>query len=222
MELYEALYTTRSMRRLRPDPIPLEIQARILDAAIRAPSGGNTQRWRFVLVDDPVLRDKLGEIYRDCVRQLWSGPAYAARIAAAEAEPDADEHKQSLQLVRSAQHLADHFQETPLLLFAFALSDSSGSSVFPSVWSAMLAARAEGVGSCLTTILDFRQDDVFAVLGVPADAGWQMVCCITLGYPLGRWGVAQRRPAHEVAFRNGWEQPVGFEVPTPLWPGAVS
>ena len=60
MDLYEALYTTRAMRRVRPDPVPTDVQARILDAAIRAPSGGNQQNWRFLLVDDPVVKARLG------------------------------------------------------------------------------------------------------------------------------------------------------------------
>ena len=59
MEIYEALYTTRAMRRVKPDPIPLEAQARILDAAVRAPSGGNAQTWRFVLVDDADVKSRL-------------------------------------------------------------------------------------------------------------------------------------------------------------------
>ena len=221
MDLYEALYTTRAMRRLKPDPIPPDVQARILDAAIRAPSGGNTQRWRFMLVDDPAMRERIGELYRDCARQLWESPSYAARIAAAEANPEQSESKQTLRLIRSAQHLAAHFHETPLLLFAFVQSDPSGGSIFPAVWSAMLAARGEGVGSCLTTILGFRRDEVFALLGVPPDEGWQMACCVTLGYPLGRWGAAERRPAHEIAFRNGWDQPLGIEIPAPLWTGGA-
>lgn len=219
MELYEALYTTRAMRRLKPDPIPLEIQAKIVDTAIRSPSGSNAQRWRFLLVDDSVLRAALGPIYRDCVKTLWSGPAYAERIATAEASPENPESRQTLALITSAQHLADHFEETPLFLFAFTLADTSGSSIFPAVWSAMLAARAEGIGTCLTTILDFRREDVFNLLGVPLDDGWQMSCCVTMGYPTGKWGVAERRPAHEVTYRNRWEQPLGIEIPEPLWPG---
>lgn len=222
MELYEALYTTRAMRRLKPDPIPPEVQARILDAAIRAPSGGNTQRWRFLLIDDPAFRTRIAEIYRRCMRQLWESSSYAGRIAAAQVEPDALDNQETLRLVRSAQHLADHFHEVPLLFFAFAQSDSSGGSIFPAVWSAMLAARAEGVGSCLTTILAFRQAEVYELLGVPTDGGWQMSCCVTLGYPTGLWGIAARQPAHEVAFRNGWGEPLGFEVPEPLWPGEAT
>ena len=72
MDVYEALYTTRAMRRVKPDPIPLEVQKRILDAAVRAPSGGNTQNWRFLLVDDPDVKAAIGPIYRECLGNLWT------------------------------------------------------------------------------------------------------------------------------------------------------
>ena len=69
MDIYEALYTTRSMRRLKPDPIPYDVQARILDAAIRAPNIG--EEWRFVLVDDPELKAKLAVLYARAWDQLF-------------------------------------------------------------------------------------------------------------------------------------------------------
>ena len=71
MDVYEALYTTRAMRRVRPDPIPADVQARILDAAIRAPSGGNAQSWRFLLVDDPAVKARLAPLYQDAIGKLW-------------------------------------------------------------------------------------------------------------------------------------------------------
>jgi nitroreductase len=217
MDVYEALYTTRATRRCRPDPIPQDAQARILDAAIRAPSGGNTQNWRFMLVDDPAVRDQLGPIYRDCLGQLWQ-TIYKERLDAANATPDDPEHALLLSIQRSAQHLADHFEEYPLLLFSFVQFDPTGGSIFPATWSAMLAARAEGIGASLTTVLFFQLDAVLEVLGVPKEQGWLFSSCVTFGYPTGRWGVAPRRPAHEVAFRNRWDQPLGFEVHEPLWP----
>jgi nitroreductase len=222
MDLYEALYTTRAMRRVRPDPIPPEVQARILDAAVRAPSGGNTQDWRFLLVDDPAVKGRIGPLYRDSLAQLWAG-FYKDRIARAEADPDSAESSQMLRVVRSAQHLADHFETVPLFLFGFVHFDPSGGSIFPAVWSAQLAARAEGVGSSLTSVLGvFHQAETFEALGVPTDQGWVMACCVSFGYPTGRWGVAARRPAHEVAYRNSWGTPVGFEVQQPLWPPATN
>jgi nitroreductase len=205
------------MRRVTTEPIPAGVQQRILDAAIRAPSGGHSQNWRFLLVDDPVVRAKLAPLYRSALDELWTG-FYAPRFEAAAATPDSEETQQLLRIKRSADHLADHFADVPLLLFGFAQHDPTGGSIFPAAWSAMLAARGEGVGSALTSVLAFRTEATFQVLGVPADDGWHMACCVTFGYPTGRWGVAARIPVHEVAYRNRWAEPLGFEVPRPLWP----
>ena len=134
MDLREALYTTRAMRRVTPDPIPEDVQARILDAAIRAPSGGNAQNWRFLLVDDPDVRAKIGPIYRRCMALLWSS-FYADRIAAAEADPDSEESRSFVRVRRSAQWLADNFEVYPLLLFSFVQHDPTGGSIFPATVS---------------------------------------------------------------------------------------
>ncbi len=217
MDVYEALYTTRAMRRVKPDPIPAEVQQKILDAAVRAPSGGNTQNWRFLLVDDADIKAKLGPIYRRCLSMLWQ-TIYKDRMDAAHANPDDPDNKQALIMQRSAQHLADHFEAYPLLLFSFVQFDPTGGSIFPSTWSAMLAARAEGVGSALTSVFMFEIDPVLEILGVPKQDGWLFSSCVTFGYPTGKWGVAPRTPAHEVAFRNTWGTDVGFTIPQPLWP----
>lgn len=217
MDIREALYTTRAMRRVRPDPVPMDVQARIMDAAVRAPSGGNTQNWRFLLVDDAAVKGRIGPIYRKAMEVLWDS-YYADRIAAAHADPEAEESKSMLRVQRSAQWLADNFEAVPLYLFGFAQYDSSGSSIYPALWNAMLAARAEGVGTSLTQVLAFHNDEVLEILGVPADQGWIMAGCVSMGYPTGRWGVAQRQPAHEVSFRNQWGDDVGFRTDEPLWP----
>ena len=217
MDIYEALYTTRAMRRVRPDPVPMEVQARILDAAIRAPTGGNAQNWAFLLVDDKEVLGRIAPLYRDSIDQLWS-VIYADRLAAAAADPEAPESIAMLKVQRSAQWLADHFDEVPLYLFGFIQHDPTGGSIFPAVWSAQLAARAEGVGSSLTVVLGvFHSDETYDILGVPKDQGWLMACCVSFGYPTGRWAVAPRRPVHEVAYRNQWGAPVGFEAHQPLW-----
>jgi nitroreductase len=217
MDVYEALYTTRAMRRVKPDPIPAAVQQKILDAAIRAPSGGNTQNWRFMLVDDASVKAQLGPIYRDCLGRLWE-TIYKARAEAAEANPDDADSIEFVRIRKSAQHLADHFEGYPLLLFSFVQFDPSGGSIFPATWSAMLAARAEGVGASLTSVMIFRADEVLGILGVPKEEGWIMSSCVCFGYPTGKWGVAPRRPVHEVSFRNTWGKPVGFEIEKPLWP----
>ena len=217
MDLREALYTTRAMRRVSDRPIPQDVQARILDAAVRAPSGGNNQNWRFLLVDDKAVMAQIGPIYREGMAFLWSS-YYADKVAAAAADPDSEDSKQFVRVQKSAQHLADHFEEYPLLLFGFSQHDPSGGSIYPAIWNAMLAARGEGVGSALTSLLIFHKDRVLPILGVPEDEGWHMACCVTFGYPTGRWGVAARTPVEAVSYKNRWGAPLGFEVNGPLWP----
>ena len=216
MDVREALYTTRAMRRVKTDPIPADVQKRLLDAAIRAPSGGNSQGWRFMLVEDREVMAKLGPLYRECLEILFN-TIYKAPLDEAAAAPDTDQSKEFMKMYRSAKHLADHFEDYPLLLVAFNLGDPSGGSIFPAVWNAMLSARADGVGSAITSATMFKKDQFFEILGVPADQGWQFACLVTMGYPTGRWGVAPRRPVHEVAYRNQWGTEVGFEIPEPLW-----
>jgi hypothetical protein len=84
---------------------------------------------------------------------------------------------------------------------------------------AMLAARGQGVGSAMTTVLGrYRAHEMMEVLGAPADSGWVNVCCLSFGYPLGRWATAQRVAVGQVAFRNQWGAPLGQEISGPLWP----
>jgi nitroreductase len=205
MDIYEALYTTRSMRKMTQEPIPHDVQERIMDAAIRAPSGSNRQPWRFLLVDDADLRTRLATLYLDGWQQL-NLSRYGTTT------PDFDRVR------RSADYLARHFAEVPLLLFAFG-QGSAESSVYPALWSAMLAARAEGVGTTLTTVLGYNRDEVFELLGIPADEDWRMFGCVTMGYPTGRWGVAARRPLADVTARNNWNTAAGFTSSEPLWSG---
>jgi nitroreductase len=210
MEIYEALYTTRAMRRVKPDAIPRDVQARILDAAIRAPN--IDQQWRFLLVDDPDIRSQLGALYRRAFESMV-GEGLGENLTAL-----MNSDTPMGRTVRSGVHLADHFAEVPLLLIGFGRT-RDGSGIYPAMWGAMLAARAEGIGCTLTAMLQsFFADEVFDILGAPKGAGWYMHGVITMGYPTGKWGVAVRKPVHEVAARNSWEGDLGFTVPEPLWP----
>jgi nitroreductase len=211
MDLHEALYTTRAMRRLKPDPIPQEVLARILDAAVRAPTIG--EEWRFVVVDDPAIKAQLGALYRQGFERMVGGQLGDALETLMQSDTPMG------RMVRSGVHLAHHFGEVPLLLIGFGRS-RDGSGVYPALWSAMLAARAEGIGSTLTGMLQsYFAEEVFAILGVPQDAGWQMHGAVAMGYPLGKWGIARRKPVQEVVARNGWQGDLGFAVPEPLWRG---
>jgi nitroreductase len=210
MDIHEALYTTRAMRRLKPDPIPYDVQARILDAAIRAPNIG--EGWRFILVDDPDVKGRLAPLYLEAFERLVGQQL-------GDALPDLMQADTPLgRIVRSGVHLAHHFAEVPLLLIGFGTT-REGSGIYPALWSAMLAARGEGIGSTLTAMLQtFYADEVLDILGVPKDGGWTLHGVVPMGYPTGKWGVARRKPVHEVAARNSWQGDLGFTVPEPLWP----
>ena len=210
MDIYETLYTTRAMRRLKPDPIPYDAQARILDAAIRAPNIG--QEWRFILVDDPEIKSQFAPLYRQ---------GFESMIGGVPEELFADVIKTDTPMgrtVRSGLHLVNHFAEVPLLLIGFGRT-RDGAGIYPALWSAMLAARAEEIGSTLTGFLQsYFANEVMEILGVPKDAGWYLHGVVAMGYPTGRWGVGARKPVHEVAARNSWQGDLGFTVPEPLWP----
>ena len=208
MDLYEALYTTRSMRRPKPDPIPYDVQARILDAAIRAPHIG--EGWRFILVDDPAIKAQLAPLYRQGMERLAGAPLAVLTEQSKAAT-------QMGRMLRSGLHLVRHFADVPLLLIGFGRT-REGSGVYPALQNAMLAARAEGIGSTLTGFLQtYFANEVMDLLGVPKDAGWHMHGVVAMGYPRGRWGVGARKPVHEVAARNSWQGDLGFAVPDPLW-----
>jgi nitroreductase len=191
------------MRRLRPDPIPDEVVARIVDAGVRAPSPGAVQRWRFVVVTERAVMAGLAEVWQ------------LARDAVLQAMPDLYPTPQQ---ASSSQYLHDHFAELPLLILGYGPDGAGATTVVPALWSMCLAARAEGVGSAFTTLLTRAEEQVNAIVGVPADAGMRLFGAVPMGYPLGRWAVAPRLPGHEVAFADRWGE-------TPTWratPPAVS
>lgn len=201
------------MRRLAPDPIPDGTLLRILDAAIRAPSAGNEHAFRFVVVKDPAAKQAFQALYRESLDELY-GTRYAA---VAEATRAGTATPAQTRVSNSANHLADHLHEAPVLLFALGRPGGE-SSVFPAVWSACLAARAEGVGSTITTLLKARRTEAEALLGLPDDSGYRMVAMVPLGRPTGRWGVAERRPLQELVYVERWGERPEWSVDEPLWP----
>ena len=202
MDFFDVVTTQRAMRRLKPDPIPEPVLRQIMDAAICAPSGGNRQGWRFVVVRDAARRARLGELYREGFSELAKLPYYAGAMK----EPAGSAARK---MVDSAAHLAEHMGEAPVIIVPCISLDPgvkptviTGSSIYPAVQNIMLAARALGIGSCLTTVHRYREPQVREVLGVPADV--ETVALIPLGYPLGKFGRPPRRPLAEVAFADAW------------------
>jgi nitroreductase len=202
MDFFDAVTTQRAMRRLKPDAIPESIVQKIMDAAVCAPSGGNRQNWSFVVVRDPAKRARLGELYREAWGELMKVPYYAG---AAKEPADSPAGR----MLASARHLADHLSEAPAIVLACVSLDpgvtaglTTGASIYPAVQNIMLAARALGIGSCITTIHRFRDAKVKELLAIPADV--ETAALIPLGYPLGKFGRPPRRPLREVAFADHW------------------
>ena len=204
MDFFDVVTTQRAIRRLKPDPIPDALLRQIMDAAICAPSGGNRQGWSFVVVRDPAKRARLGELYREAWSELMKVPYYRD---AASAPPDSPAGR----MLASARHLGQHLGEAPVLILACIALDpgapptlTTGASIYPAVQNIMLAARALGIGSCITTIHRFRDAQVKELLGIPSEV--ETAALIPLGYPLGKFGRPPRRPLREVAFADRWDQ----------------
>jgi nitroreductase len=213
MDLYEALYTTRAMRRVSSKPISSDVVQALLDAAVRSPSGGNAQNWRWLTVTDRDTVSALGELYAQGWEELYA-TFYKGKKEAAIATGDEDAKR----VQSSSQWLADNFDKVPLVVLPYHRNDPSGASIYPAVWSLMLSARSFGVGTTLTTILGmFKHEEVAELLGVPIEKGWRNAAAIPCGYPLGRWGVAKRAPVHEVVYEERWGEEPRWSVDEALW-----
>ena len=223
MDVYEAIYTTRAMRRLSPEPLPDDLLPKLFDAAVRGPSGGNEQRFRFLTVSNPDTKQEIQRIYRACLDELNATQYAAAQDRVSSGNRDDPEVQQTIRIDSSAQWFADNLHQSPVLIFVFG-KPGGETTTFPCLWNLCLAARAEGYGTAITTLLKIKKDRVERLLGIPDDgpeAGmWHMHGMVPIGVPLGKWGVAKRRPAHEAVYSEQWGAPVSWTVDEPLWPGA--
>ena len=218
MDVFEALYTTRAMRRVSEDPIPDDILKQMVDAGIRAPSGSNRQGWKFIVVTDPEIRNQLGELYREAwdfyVKEFYGGTSDlgASNVL------DGEKAEQVVRITKSATWLSENFHKVPAMFVVLSRNDPTGSSIFPAIWSLMLAGRAHGVGTCLTTVLGmFKPEKAFEILNIPNNKGWKIDAVVTAGYPLGKWGVAKRTPVDEVTYLNTWGNKTNWNIEEPLW-----
>jgi nitroreductase len=218
--LFEAIYSARSLRRLKTDPVPEALITKILDAAIRAPSAGNAQNWAFVVVRDPEQRRKLGAIYR-------KGSDIAAAIYAARGRPPHLSEQQFARMLGAGGHLWEHLGEAPVLLvpcqrrpvmpprealppdIAAHYDDElayvdriRGASIYPAVQNILLACRALGLGTVITTNHIRCEDEVKAVLAIPDDVA--TFALMPIGWPLDEFGPLTRRPLAEVVHTDRW------------------
>jgi nitroreductase len=197
MELFETIRTTRAMRRLDPErPVADGDLLAMVEAATKAPSGGNFQPTRWLIVTDEDKRRRLGDIYRACWRR--------ARVSYQSAVEAGDGDAAAARLLRSADHLGEHMGHAPAIVIPCARGQADA-SVWPAVQNLLLAARALGLGTTLTTVHSLREAEVKEVLDVP-DA-FTTFAMIPVGYPLGTWSEAPRRPTTEIAYWNTWQAP---------------
>jgi nitroreductase len=196
MSLGEAIFTQRAIRRLQPDPIPDDDLETILAAGARAPSGGNLQPWRFVVVRDQALKDRLAEYYVD---SYWHRRR-SRGFAGPEAIPKNDSSGQAALYLSTD---ASHYARAPVLLVVVCINQSH--DVMTACQNLMLAARALGIGSTITRIGEPNEDRVHELLGIPP--GMEAGTCIPLGYPAGRFGAAARKPLGEIAFLDRYGAP---------------
>jgi nitroreductase len=189
MTLGEAIFTQRAIRRLKADPISDADLETILTAAARAPSGGNRQPWRFLAVRDKALKQQLAE---------WYAEAYWARRKANgfSGPEDIPKEDSSGQAALHFSANADNYANAPVLVLVIA--EYPGVDLSGACQNLMLAARALGIGSTITSIGGIHERGVHRLLGIPD--GMDATCCIPLGYPEGNFGAAQRKPLSEIAF----------------------
>lgn len=211
--LFYTLYTSRALRRFRPDPVPEDVIFQLLDAAIRAPTGHNRQDWRFVVVTDPEPKRKMQE-WSERAWQLAFGRDYPT-VEAIDALP-----KTARLSIRGVHDLAHNLATVPLIVVVCGLKgihSSPGGSHFPAAQNLLLAARALGLGGSIFNLPMVGGKEMYELLEVPESN--EVYCCIPVGYPIDRHGPLKRKPVKKVVYwqRFGHEWPFALEQPDEGW-----
>jgi len=206
LSLHDAIFTLRAMRRLKTTPIPDDDLRYIVEAATMACSPGNSQAWVFLVITDAEQKARIADIYRE----LGNRVIRDGELASGRLDEDADK------VYRNAMVLVDNMQHAPALVLCCLRGHSPEGElyqssfyggIYPAIQNLMLAARARGVGSTLTTLHKAREREVKDILGIPDNVA--TIALIPLGYPEGRWGRPKRKPPEEVTYWNRWGQRKG-------------
>ena len=204
-DLFHIIRTTRAMRRLKPDPVPEELVKQILEAGVCAASGGNSQRWRFMVIKDRGIKERVQEWYQKAFDE-YVGPRYRSSEPPPGSSPGRYRRQHD-----AVEYLTQHYHEAPIWIVVCqddgdsAPSRSAGASVYPAVQNMLLTARALGLGATLTTRhLRFEQE-VESILGLPP--GVHSYAILPIGYPLGNFGPVRRGPVADVVYQDKWGEP---------------
>ena len=203
----DIIHTTRAMRRLKPDPVPDELIRQILEAGICAANGANRQTWRFLIVKDRAIKERVQHFYKRAFDEVV-GPRYqnSAPPPGVTADKYARQHG-------AVEYLTDHYHEAPVWIVACidhgtaTPNRSSGASIYPAVQNMLLAARALGLGSTLTTRHLQYEAEVEAALGLPP--GVHSYAILPIGYPMGNFGPVGRGPLGDIVYEDHWGTPYG-------------
>lgn len=204
-DVFDIIQTTRAMRRLKPDPVPDDLIRKILEAGVCAANGGNYQRWRFLVVKDQATKKAVQVWYKKAFDEVV-GPRYANSPPppGVSAEKYARQH-------HAVEYLTDHFHEAPVWIVACldegknTPTRTSGASIYPAVQNMLLAARALGLGSTLTTRHLLYAKEAEAALGLPE--GVHSYAILPIGWPMGKFGPVGRTRLEDVVFNERWGQP---------------
>ncbi len=201
-DLFEIMQTTRAMRRLKPDPVPDELIRKILHAGVCAANGGNTQRWRFLVIKDKKIKQAVQVFYKRAFDEVV-GPRYKNS-----APPPGVTRERYDRQHAAVEYLTDHFHEAPVWIVACLEEGTatptrgSGASIYPAVQNMLLAARALGLGATLTTRHLLHEKEAEAALGLPP--GVRSYAILPIGYPMGKFGPVGRGPLADIVFQDRW------------------
>lgn len=205
-DFFDIVGNMRAMRRLKPDPVPLPLLQRVLQAGVQAPSGQNTQPWSFVVVRDAEAKQWFADHYKHAIETRFGG-----------VNVDDTNNSSMARQMRSLRYQMDNMHNFPVLLmvcgkrdwpFKVAAEDRVGlappnyGAVYPCVQNILLACRALGLGAALTTMHQVFEDALHEKFEIPTDYG--VVVTIPIGFPMGNFGPVRRRPATDVTYFDRW------------------
>jgi nitroreductase len=205
-KLFDVMFTTRAMRRLKPDPVPPDLIEQILRAGQAAPNGGNTQDWGFLVVKDPAIKAAV-QVYYQRAYDEFTSKFHAVHV---EATPPGAERDKLLRQGEAVAYLTEHFHEAPVWIVACLKVEprgagaGSGASIYPAVQNMLLAARALGLGATLTSRHMAFGKDVDAIFGLPEHVA--SFAIVPIGYPMGKFGPVRRGPLGDFTHLDRWGQ----------------